>query len=821
MYKNYFKIAIRDLLKNKVHSIINILGLAIGLATCMLILIFVFNEWSYDQFNTKSDLLHRLVQTTVSTEKNEDQASTPFLLGPVLEAEYPDQIEATVRFYNLEEPTHTILNREEEFSYTESNLFFVDSTFFEVFTTEMLQGNPEEALKNPSSLVISEDIAKKYFGNENPIGQTLNYRGIQDLTVTGVMANWPEESHMDLELLISFSTLNEIYGSSPDYDQSWHWNPVWTYTLLKEGTEIEPLQAQFASIAENYYYAYPGWPSDQTVDITLQPVTDIHLHSSRDNEMATNGSATYVNILLAVGIFILIIACINFMNLSTARSAERSREVGIRKVLGGHRSQLFYQFIGESFLITLLSIFVGVALVFLLVPYFGEIVDRDLSFSLFQNPYIIPGLFLLAVITGLFSGSYPALYLSSFKPSHVLKGNGSNGRNGTLLRKSLVTFQFTLSVILIIGTLVIYNQLQYIQNKDLGFDENQVLILPTKQNLIAWEFSTFKEQALSNAQIQSVAGIGKIIGNEKQEYYRFVPGGTVEGADGTNQALFVTHDFVETFDLEILAGRSFSKEFATDEESAVLINEKMLQRLGLESPDEAIGHEFYFYTSSNERETYQVVGVVNNFNYTSIKKEIEPLVIGVVEDTRRILGAIEYTAVEIAGGDASGAIAHLESVWEEVNHVDPFEYRFLDQELEQVYKTETVMSSMATSFTILCIIIACMGLLGLASHSAQLKRQEIGIRKSLGASISSIVGLLSKEFIWLVALANLIAWPVAWYFANSWLQNFPYRFDITTQLPLIFIGSGMLILLIAMVTVSFHAMKAANLNPVEAIRSKN
>jgi putative ABC transport system permease protein len=518
--------------------------------------------------------------------------------------------------------------------------------------------------------------------------------------------------------------------------------------------------------------------------------------------------------------FILIIACINFMNLSTARSLERSREVGMRKVLGGYRKQLFYQFMGESFLVSLIAIALGVVLVFVALPFFNELTNKELAFSLFQNVFTIPALLLLTALVGVLAGAYPAIFLSSFEPVKVLKGNAKNGRGAIFFRKALVTFQFALSVILIIGTAVIYLQLQYIQDKDLGFDKNSVVMLPTYQNLTAWEFPTFKEQALSHSQIESVTGLGKIPGSEKQEYYRYMPAGTGESEDGLNLVLHVTHDVTETFDLKVLAGRAFSRDFSTDADNAILINRKMLSQLDVDEPEAAIGQTFYFYPPTGERQPFTVIGVLEDFNYTSLKKEIEPLILRLVEGTQPILGYIEHTAVEIAPGDASAALAHLEKVWKEINPIDPFEYRFLDERLAQIYEAENTISSLATVFSFLCILIACLGLLGLASYSAQLKKQEIGIRKSLGASVSDIIALLSKDFLILVLIANVIAWPITYYFASSWLENFTYRFDLLSSTPLIFIGSGLIIVIIALGTVGYHSIKAAMINPVQAIRNE-
>lgn len=820
MIKNYITIAIRNLLKKKVYSFINISGLAIGLATCILIILYVFNEWSYDKFHTASDRIYRVVQTTTSSDREEDQAATPFQLAPVIDAEFPESVKSTVRFFDRQEDKHSIINREDRIAFRESNFYFTDSTFFEVFSAELIRGNPSEALKNPLTIVITEELAEKYFGDEDPIGKSLNYNGIREFTVTGIMQDWPEESHMDIDLLASYASLDEIYASSPNFDQSWLWNPIWTYVLLDESANPEQLEEQLNTLTERYYYAYSGWPSDETVEIELQPITDIHLYSNREQEMQPNSSYRYIYILLAVAGFILIIACINFMNLSTARSLERSREVGMRKVLGGYRKQLFNQFIGESFFVSFIAILFGCILVFFALPFFNELTGRNLTFSLTQSIFTIPALLLLTVIVALFSGSYPALFLSSFRPSEVLKGKISNSTNGTLFRKVLVTFQFTLSVILLIGTAVIFLQLQYIQTKDLGFDKENIVLLPTNQNLISWEFETFKEQATSQSQIQTITGLGKIPGSQEQEFYRYVPAGTGESEDATNLVLHVTHDFVETFNLNIIAGRTFSRDFSSDADQSILINRTMLRKLEAETPEEAIGEIFYYYPPEGERKSFTVVGVIEDFNYTSLKKEIEPLVIKLVEGTRFILGSVEHTAVKIAPGDPSAALSHLEEVWKEINPIDPFEYRFLDERLAEIYEAEQTMSSLATAFSILCIIIACLGLLGLASYSAQLKRKEIGIRKSMGASVGNIVSLLSKEFLMLVALANLIAWPLTYYAAIRWLENFPYRFDLAVNIPIVFLASAGVIIFISLATVSYHSLKAATINPVEAIRNE-
>lgn len=818
MIFNYYKVAIRNLLKNKGHSLINILGLAVGLATCILIILYVSNEWNFDRNFENSERTYRIVQTTSSDVKTEEQASTPFPLAPVVSEEFPHLIEKSVRFFDREETAHTFLNKETKASFRESNFYFVDSTFLDVFNVPLVQGNPDNALNNELSLVISEEVAQRFFGGENPIGQTLNYAGLKDMTVTGVMRSWPEQSHIKVDLVASFSSLNQIYRRSPGYDKSWLWNPVWTYVLLKDPDAATTLEDQLSTLKEKYYYAYSGWPLDEKIDLELQPITDIYLYSNRDNEMRANSSVFYLYLFSVIAAFILIIACINFTNLSTARSFERSREVGLRKAMGGDRSQLFAQFIGESFIISFIAIIIGVAIALLMLPFFNEITSSDISLSLFSSGYVIPGLLLLTVVVALLSGSYPAIFLSSFEPVQVLKGTNTKNANGSFFRKTLVTFQFTLSIFLLIGTAVTFLQLKHMQNKDLGFDKNHVLILPTKQNSISWEFDTFIEKAMQHAYVESVTGIDKIPGSKAQEYYRYVPDQGQNGKDGTNLVLHVTHNFLETFDVKLLAGRTFSREYSTDPENALLINKRMLPVLGVEDPEDAIGAIFHYYPTGEERQTFTVIGVLDDFNYSSVKKEIEPLAIRLIEGLYPVLQYVEHTAVEINPGNTASVLSHLESIWKELNPIDPFEYSFLDEELDKIYEAEATMSTLSSTFSILSVALACMGLLGLASYSAHQKRQEIGIRKSLGASVSNIVTLLSKEFMLLIIIANFIAWPVTYYLANMWLENFPYRIDLVSALPFIFGGAGFTVLLIALVTISYHSLKAGLMDPVEAIR---
>jgi len=821
MFKNFLKIAFRNLNKHKGFTFINVFGLAVGLTCCILISLYVLDELSYDRFNDNADRIYRVKQTSISATKTEPGATTPFKAGPSLQSEYPHLIEHYVRFFDLQESAHTLLDRETRNSFRETNFYFTDSTFFEVFSGKLVRGNPEEVLNNPLSIVITEERAKKYFGNENPIGKTLSLNGRKSMSmeVTGVMKSWPEQSHMKFDVLASFSSIDVLFHRNPDYDESWFWNPVWTYIELKEGANLGELKNQLPAFTDKYYHSSDR-PEGERVELDLQPLTDIHLYSNLDMEMNPNGSIFYVSLLSGVALLILVIACINFMNLATARSAGRAREVGMRKVLGASRGQVFRQFMAESFLMSFMGVILSVVLVHLALPYFNSFFDKELSFQLFQSPVLLLGLIALFILVGLLSGIYPAIFLSGFQPANILKGNMVKGKVGVLFRKSLVTFQFTLSAILIIGTILLYMQLQHMQQKELGFDKEQIVILPMNQNLIAWEFPQFKEKVLNSSDVLSVTGTSKVLGSDKQTYTPFSPANLPEGEVSSLMTLRVAHDFIKTFDIDIIAGRSFSRDFPSDKDEAILVNREMLKLLDLNEPEQAIGEIFYTDRGEEDQKTYQVVGVVENFNYTSVKKEIDPLVITLSEGTRQILGTMNHAIVKIAPGGMSNALSHIEEVWNEINKIDPFEFTFQDEELAKIYASEKRMSKAYGAFTILCIIVACLGLFGLASFTATKRTREIGIRKSLGASISGILVLLSREYIYLVLIANVIAWPIIYYLMNNWLQDFPSRISLGWNLVGVYLLTALLSALICILTVSYQSLKAALVNPAETLHQE-
>lgn len=820
MIENYAKIAFRNFRKRIGYTFINVAGLAIGVASCLLIGIYVLNELSYDKFIHEADRIYRIKQIPAASSDQLPSAASPFLTGPYLMAEYPQLIEQQLRLFDRQDAAHTFLNLDTEISFRTQDFFFADSTFFEMFGAELLRGNPENVLDAPLSLVISEDLAERIYPDEDPIGKTLRYKGIasMEMTINGIMKNWPEESHMSPNMLGSFSSLNILYSQNSDYEDNWWWNPVWTYIKLNEGVSASELEDQLPTFADKYYH--PNRPEGETVRLELQPITDIHLYSDLDSEIAPNGSIFSVYLFSAVAVLILVIACVNFINLATARSGERAREVGMRKALGADRGQLFLQFMGESLLTSFIAVLLAVLIVALTLPFFNEFIGKDLALNFFDSPFVIASLILIVLAVGFLAGIYPSLFLSGLKPTRVLKGEASLGSKGALFRQVLVTFQFCLSVILIIGSIVVYLQLQHMQSTNLGFEKERIIILPMSQNLIAWEYDQFKERALQNPNIQTVTGISQILGDKDGESWKIYPANIPEGKEKSTYTLHVNHDFIETFGIEIIAGRNFSEEFSTDNEQAVLVNRKMLEVLGANQPEDALGELFYYDKTNDERQTLSVVGVVENFNFTSIKQEVQPLVIRLSAGTIPVLQTLDHAAVKVAPGGIADAIAHLEEVWYEINWVDPFEFLFQDEELEKAYAAEMTLIKVAGVFTLLCIFVACLGLFGLASFTASKRTKEIGIRKTLGATLSGILLLLSKEYVKLILIANIIAWPFVYLLINRWLQDFPYRIEMGWNLVTVFVATGILSVLICLFTVGYQSIKTARMNPVDSLRSE-
>jgi len=812
MVENYAKIAFRNFKKRKGYTFINLTGLAIGVACCLLISIYVHHELSYDRF----------IPDVEPSQKSDQlpSAGSPFQTGPFLLADYPQFIEEQMRMFNREDQAHSFINQSDDVTIRFEHFFFVDSTFFEMLDVELVRGNPESVLDTPLSMVISEEVARRLYPGENPIGKTLLYKGIapMEMTINGVMKNWPEESHMSPNMLASFSSLDVLYQQNPVYKNNWWWHPVWTYIKLKEDVSPAELENLLPAFADKYYH--PNRPPGETVELELQPVTDIHLYSDLDNEMNANGSIFSVYLFSGVAVLILVIACVNFMNLATARAGERASEVGMRKALGADRGQLFGQFMGESLLTTSLAVLLSLVLVYLSLPFFSNFIGKELNFSLIDDPFYIIILGIIILVVGFLAGVYPSVFLSGLQPTRVLKGESSTGKKGAFLRKVLVVFQFSLSVILIIGAILIYQQVQHMQSKQLGFEKDRILILPMSQNLIAWEYNQFKDRALQHPSILSVTGISHVLGDHDGESWKIYPADTPQGEERSMHTLHVGNDFLETFGVEVVAGRGFSDEFSTDNEQAILINRQMLSQLGAKTPEEAIGELFYYDDVQENRHTLSVIGVVDNFNFISIKNEVKPLIIRLSadSDTESILRTLDHAAVKVSPGGIEQAIAHLEEIWYEINWVDPFEFTFQDDELAKSYASEMTISKVSWAFTLLCILVACLGLFGLASFTATKRTKEIGIRKTLGATIGGILLLLSKDYVKLILVANVTSWPTAYYLISYWLQNFPYRIDMGWNMVLVFTITGLLSVLICLITVSYQSIKTAMMNPVESLR---
>lgn len=799
MFKNYFNIAVRNLIRQKGYSLINALGLSLGVTCFILILLFIQDELSYDRHHEKAGRIYRLTEVIAPAEHSSSQ---PFSVAPTLANDYPAMLEHAVRFFNMQAPTLTLDNGL-ELRFNERRFFFVDSTVFEVFTFPFIKGDPKTALHAPYSVVITEAMAKKYFGSLDAVGKTLRFEGQHDLKVTGIIAPVPENSHFKFDFLASFSTITGMQnGQKP---QGWNWNPCWTYLLLTEGTSPEVLAAQLPGFVETYF---PDNIRDR-VSLHLQALTDIHLHSHLDFEIEPNSNIAYVYIFSAIAGFVLLIACINFMNLATARSARRAREVGMRKVLGAERAQLIRQFLGESFLMSLLAVALASPLVDLSLPVLNAFLDKTIAFDLLGNRVLLLSLIGVVVLVGFIAGIYPAFVLSAFRPIQVLKGKlNLTGFDWTaVMRKGLVVTQFAISIILIIGTLFAYNQLRYLQQAHLGFDKEQVVMVNILRANLAARYDEIKNRFLQNSSVLHVTTSEEVLGS-KYQTNPFKPQGFTENQQF--QRLMVGYDFVETFNLELAAGRSFSKEYSTDDSLAVMINEAMVRHLNWGSPEKALGKGFI-----GRRRTQIVIGVLKDFHYASLHNPIGPFVLDVADTESAHNFFDRYLAVRIASENYQETLAHLQQTWAEFLPNRPFEYFFMDDELGKLYRAEENLGRVAGTFSAFAIFVAAIGLLGMASFAAEARTKEIGIRKILGASVSSIFINLSKDFLALVAIGMLLAWPIAYFLMSRWLTDFAYRTEIGV-LP--FLLAGLLALLIAWAAVSYQAIRAALANPVETLR---
>jgi len=805
MIRNYLRIALRNLRNHKAFSLINIVGLAVGIACCIAILLFVNDELSYDRFNAHADQTYRVHFRAYFNNKDLNLAVSCAPLAPTLLHDFPE-VKAATRIRNFGFP----VMRYKDKAFSEEQFYWADSTFFDVFTVHFLEGNPRTALTQPNTVVITEAMAKKYFGSEDPMGKILNADKRRDYMVTGVVDGFPHNAHFQFDFLGSLATYED------SRNQIWLSNNYYTYTVLQKGTDPAAFEKKMNEDLKKYTgpqiktatgMAYDQFESSgNSIGFFLQPLTSIHLHSHLDYEFTANSDIAYIWVFSAIALSILLIACINFMNLSTARSERRAKEVGIRKTLGSTRGRLVTQFMSESTLMSIIAVFLAVGLVELFLPLFNNISGKQLSIGIFDNFYSIPLLLLFAVVVGILAGSYPALYLSSFIPVQVLKSDGRKGSRKSVLRSVLVIAQFVVSIVLFISTLVIYDQLEYIQNKNLGFNKNQVVII-NKTDDIGAQIQSFKQELLSNPEVLSVSNTTDIPGDQHGDNV-FVPaGGTSQDARDV-RVMVCDKDFASTYQIQMEAGRFFSVGHPSDT-TAVVMNEAAVKAFGMIDP---VGK--FLSNLPDGRHTpdsRQIIGVVKDFNYESLRQTVRPLVMLLFGSQ----GFGKYVAVRIAPDDYRATLAFLEDTWRKYAGNEAFEGNFLDQNLERMYRADTTVSKIAAIFSVLAIFIACLGLLGLAAFITEQRTKEIGIRKVLGATVPEVIALLSAEFAKWVLIANVIAWPLAYFITNRWLQDFAYRINLSVW---VFLVSGLVALAIALVSVSSQAIRAATANPVESLR---
>ena len=807
MIQNYFKIAWRNLLRNKGYSLINIVGLAIGVATCLIIMLFVQDELSFDRYNDKADRIVRVVfRGIMNGEKMKESHAMP-PTAQTLRKDFPEVLDATrIRYFG---GGNKISYGEKTF--VEERFGYVDSNFFQVFTLPLLKGDAKTALVEPHTLVITQEIASKYFGLEDPIGKILYFKDSKvSYKVTGVIDKVPANSHFHFDFFGSMAGVEEAKQNS------WLSSSFYTYLVLPVGYDYKLLEAKLPQEVEKYIgpqlkeamgmNLHEFRQKGNDVGLYLQPLTDIHLHSDFANDLEASGDIRYVYIFGAIALFMLLIAGINFTNLSTAGASKRAKEVGIRKTLGSGQSELVGQFLLESVLLSFIALVLAVVFVKLALPVFNGLANKSLSFHLLDSLLVIPGLLLFGLLIGGLAGIYPAFFLSSFRPIAVLKTKFSGTTRSLGLRSGLVVFQFIISVSLIVGVMVVYKQLSYIQNIKLGFDKEQLLVMRGAGALKKSEV-VFKEQLLHDPRVVDVSVSDFFpTGPTNTNLTSFFP----DGDKSLIRRTFtyqVDDRYIPTMGIELALGRNFSKEFPTDS-LGVIINETAAKIFGWGAG--ALGHSFHSFTDNNgSTKSYQVIGVVKDFHFKSLHERIEPLCM--------VLAPNSGLIVKVKTKDISGLLASMKTMWAGFHVEEPFSYSFLDEDFRKSYVTEQKTGVILSIFAGLTIFVACLGLFGLATFTADQRTKEIGVRKVLGASVGQIVGLLSKDFLKLVLIACLIAFPLAWWGMNKWLQDFAYRTEISVW---VFVLAGVAALLIALLTVSYQAVRAAVSNPVKSLRTE-
>ena len=809
MIKNYLKIAYRNLVKYKFISFINIFGLTVGLACCMLILTYILNELSYDKYQPNADRVYRVTRTflnpqTKSVSLTLSTISPPF--APLLKNDFGE----------IEDITRTLTNgttpmKYEEKMFNEENVMFADDHFFNFFKANVVKGDPKRALTDPYTVMMTEEIAKKYFGNDEPMNKMIriNLGNYFDFKVTGVYKTFPSNTHFHPDIMLSFNTLNDtlIYGAE-NLRTNWSNNSFFTYIRLPNHYDPKKLEAQFPAFVDKHMGdEYTTIKPSQGTYLGLQKLTDIHLLSHTDYEAEENGDIKRVYIFSAIALFILLIACINYMNLSTSRSTLRAKEIGIRKVAGAERKEIVFQFLSESILVSYVSLILAIALTWLTLPWLNKISGQHLTIDILLKWQIIVPLLLIPFVVGIISGIYPALFMSSFQPIKVLKGFLKAG-GGISFRKVLVTLQFAISIILIIATGIVFWQMRYMQNKILGFDKDHIITLPYSPQLND-RYEAFRNELLTNSNIKNVGRSSRIPTGRLLDANgaRMESADTLAPVNADIKFVSADYDFVSTYGIKVIAGRGFSRDYSLDT-SAFLINEAAAKVLGFKNSEDAIGKNFGYGSRRGK-----LIGVFNDFHFESLHQKITPLVLLVP----RRAGSYGRISIKISGSNIPAALDRIETTWKNFLPDTPYQYTFLDENFTRLYEAEQQQKTLLIIFASLAIFIACLGLFGLSAFAIMQRLKEIGIRKVLGADTSTIVALLSKDFLKLVAFAAIPAFVVSWYFMNKWLEDFAYRISMPWWM---FLTAGILAAVIALITISFQAIKAALANPVKSLRTE-
>lgn len=805
MFRNYLLLSFRNIRKNKLFTVINVSGLAIGLSCALAILLYVTDELSYDRHFPNGDRIYRVIQ---HEQEGVEASSMPFPVNTTLMHDYPEMISSQVRLFNYQASTLAITLEQDSGrkAFNEPRFFFADSSFFTVFQLPVIHGNPSSALSGPGMVVLSQSTARRYFGNTNPVGKTLKFEGRYDLTVTAVMEDIPANTHFKADFLCSFLSLNELFEKGIP-EKNWYWNPVWSYVLLKDKSDAPELARQFPFFVEKYFH--PSLKAEVT--LFLQPLHKIYLHSKAEYEIGPMSDIRYVYIFSIAGIAILLIAAINFINLTTANSSHRNKEIGVKKILGAPRNNLTLQFLSESFILIGISAALAAVLTLVAIPLLNQLTGKELPiWSLLRGKLLLIYAVVIGVL-GFIAGSYPAFFLSSRPVFHILKGDTGGKASGGFLRKGLVVFQFALAIVFISGTMIMYQQIKYLQKKKMGFDSEQILMLPVQRLSVVPKYELFRERLLTNKNVVSVSSVNTVVGKDYQSS-NYKKEGQSDDNLALRPCLYVRNDFFSTLGVPIIAGKDFPERQTTAGYFAI-INRTLAEQWGWENPEDAVGQVL----EGTLEGKITVLGVAENFHFGSLRESIGPLIAVCTDKPSWNDFFTRFVVIRMNTQDFPQTLGFLKKEWELMINESPFEYFFLQENLEQLYKSEKRFNDIVTVFSVIAIFISMLGLFGLASFSVQKRLKEVSIRKVLGASAQSLVRLLSLDFLKLIAIASVLAVPAAVYMLEHWLSTFAYRINITGTyfvLPII------ILTLVTFLTILWVILKAIMINPARILRNE-